>query len=397
MLSAYKYRIYPNSEQEMRLKRSLLLLSHLYNKLRARKIEEYKEHRISLKQNDLRTIALECRKRNIEFKSVYSQVVQNVADRVHAAFDNYFEGRARFPKVKQPRKYLSLTYPQSGFELNEGRLDLSKIGRVRIFLHRAIQGTVQRLTIKYEAGEWYAIFLTEKAALAKPKINRIPGQKIRGADLGLEKFITLDNAESVEYSAFLRKSEGRIKRLQRRLSKKHKGSKRRNAACFSLARLHQHVSRQREDFQNKLIAEIYKENDVLVLEKLNVENMLQNHSLAKSITDSSFSKFIRKAVFKAEMLGKHFIAVDPWGTTQFCYHCLEWVPKDLSERKHKCPGCHVELSRDLNSAKLIKRLGILSMERSPPSDGGLSLAEPKPLPSLKGMVSRGVEAGSPQL
>lgn len=215
--------------------------------------------------------------------------------------------------------------------------------------------------------------------------------------MGLEKFITLDNAESVEYSAFLRKSEGRIKRLQRRLSKKHKGSKRRNAACFSLARLHQHVSRQREDFQNKLIAEIYKENDVLVLEKLNVENMLQNHSLAKSITDASFSKFIRKAVFKAEMLGKHFIAVDPWGTTQFCYHCLEWVPKDLSERKHKCPGCHVELSRDLNSAKLIKRLGILSMERSPPSDGGLSLAEPKPLPSLKGMVSRGVEAGSPQL
>ena len=397
MLSAYKYRIYPNSGQEMRLKRSPLLLSNLYNKLRARKIEEYKEHRISLKQNDLRTIALEYRKRNIEFKSVYSQVAQNVADRVHAAFGNYFGGRARFPKVKQPRKYLSLTYPQSGFEFNEGRLCLSKIGRVRIFLHRAMQGTVQRLTIKYEAGEWYAIFLTEKAALAKPKINRILGRKIRGADLGLEKFATLDNAESVEYQAFLRKSEGKIKRLQRRLSKKHKGSKRWNATCFSLARLHQHVSRQREDFQNKLIAEIYKENDVLVLEKLNVENLLQNHSLAKSITDASFSKFIRKAVFKAEMLGKHFIAVDPWGTTQFCYHCLEWVPKDLSEREHKCQECGIELSRDLNSAKLIKRLGILSLRVSPPSDGGLSPAELKPLPSLRRMVSRGVEAGSPRL
>ena len=95
MLSAYKYRIYPNSGQEMRLKRSPLLLSNLYNKLRARKIEEYKEHRISLKQNDLRTIALEYRKRNIEFKSVYSQVAQNVADRVHAAFGNYFGRRAR--------------------------------------------------------------------------------------------------------------------------------------------------------------------------------------------------------------------------------------------------------------------------------------------------------------
>jgi putative transposase len=213
----------------------------------------------------------------------------------------------------------------------------------------------------------------------------------------LENFITLDNAESVEYPAFLRKSEGEIKRLQRRLSKKHKGSKRRNAISFSLARLHQHVSRQREDFQNKLVAEIYKENDVLVLEKLNVQNLLQNHSLAKSIADCCFSKFIRKAMFKAEMLGKHFMAIDPWGTTQFCYHCLEGVPKDLSEREHRCPNCGVELLRDLNSAKLIRRLGILSMERSSPSDGGLSLAEPKPLPSLKGVVSRGVEAGSPRL
>ncbi len=134
-----------------------------------------------------------------------------------------------------------------------------------------------------------------------------------------------------------------------------------------------------------------------MLEKLNVENMLQNDSLAKSITDASFSKFIRKAMFKAEMFGKHFIAVDPWGTTQFCYSCLKWVPKDLSEREHKCLGCNVELSRDLNSAKLIKRLGILSLRVSPPSDGGLSLAEPKPLPSLRRTVSQGVEAGSPRL
>ena len=215
--------------------------------------------------------------------------------------------------------------------------------------------------------------------------------------MGLEKFATLDNEKSVEYPGFLRQSEEKIKALQRRLTYKQKGSKRWKQICFSLARLHHHVKRQREDYQNKLVAKLYRENDVLVLEKLNVERMLQNHSLAKSITDASFSKFIRKAVFKAEMLGKHFIAVDPWGTTQFCYHCLEWVPKDLSKREHKCLGCNVELSRDLNSAKLIKKLGIISIGVSPPSDGGLSLAEPKPLPSLKGMVSRGVEAGSPRL
>lgn len=155
------------------------------------------------------------------------------------------------------------------------------------------------------------------------------------------------------------------------------------------------MKRQRDDFQNKEMAELYKKNDVLVLEGLNVRNMLRNHNLAKSIADASFCKFIRKALFKAEMLGKHFIAVDPWGTMQFCYNCLEWVPKDLSERQHRCPHCGEKLQIDLNSAKLVKRLGILSIRRrSPPWDGGSSLAEPKPLPSLRGMVSQGDEAGS---
>ncbi len=164
--------------------------------------------------------------------------------------------------------------------------------------------------------------------------------------------------------------------------------------CFSLARLHQHVKRQREDFQNKLVATLFRNNDVLVLEKLNVEGMLQNHNLAKSISDASFGKFARKATFKAEMLGKRLVAVDPWGTTQFCYGCLGWVPKDLSAREHNCPRCGESIQRDHNSAKLIRRLGILAMRSSPPPDGGLSLAEPRPLPSLRRMVSRGAEAGS---
>jgi putative transposase len=222
----------------------------------------------------------------------------------------------------------------------------------------------------------------------------IPESRIRGIDLGLEKFATLDNAESIEYPRFLRASEEKIKALQRRLAHKKKGSKRSRQTCFSLARLHLRVKRRREDYQNKLVSRLYKENDVLVLEKLAVENMLQNHSLAKSISDASFGRFIRKAIFKAEMLGKHFIAVDPWGTTQFCHNCLNWVPKDLSERVHACPECGETLSRDLNSAKLVKRLGILAIERCPPSDGGSSLAESGPLPSLRGMVSRGSEAGS---
>jgi len=377
LLSAYKYRLYPSGVQEMRFKRSLHALCELYNTLRAEKIQKYQQHRNSLSRTGLRELALRVRQNSPKLQDVYSQVSQNVADRVVYAFKNYFEGRARFPRSKKFEDYRSLTYPQSGFKLADGRLHLSKIGKVRIFQHRPLEGTVRRLTIKYAVGEWYAIFLTEKAALAKPKINRIPGQKIRGADLGLEKFATLDNAESAEYPKFLRVAEEKIKHLQRQLARKRKGSKRRRALALQLARLHMHVARQREDWQNKLVNTIFKHADMLVLEKLNVASMLRNHPLAKAISDASWSRFTVKCIRKAEMLGKHVLFVDPWGTSQFCYRCLTWVPKSLTEREHRCPNCEADLPRDSNSALLIRKLGILSCS---PSDGGLSPAEPKPLP-----------------
>jgi putative transposase len=116
---------------------------------------------------------------------------------------------------------------------------------------------------------------------------------------------------------------------------------------------------------------------VLVLEKLNVAGMLSNHHLAKAIMDSSWSKFASKCMRKADMLGKHVVFIDPYGTSQFCHQCLTWVPKTLADREHRCPNCDADLSRDLNSALLIRKLGILSCS---PSDGGLSPAEPKPLP-----------------
>jgi putative transposase len=360
--------------------------------LRVRKIEEYHKNAISLTQTDLRAIALVERRRNPELEVIFSQVVQNVADRVHTAFMNFFAGRARFPRSKPTRKFTSLTFPQFGFKLNPQRgIYLSGIGNVRAFIHRPIVGKIKRLTVKHEAGEWYAIFVADRESPTKLPLESVPTDRIRGADLGLEKFVTFDNGTSTEYPEFMRKSEGRIKAVHRRLVHKVCGSKRWRKACFSLARLHMHVRRQRDDFQNKLVNSLFSENDVLVLEKLRVSAMPQNHNLAKSISDASWGKFAKKAISKSEMLGKHLVFVDPWGTTQFCYSCLAWVPKDLSERAHKCHNCGVDISRDLNSSRLIKRLGILS---SPPSDGGSSLAEPGPLPSLRGMVSRGFEAGS---
>jgi len=361
----------------MRLKRSLHALCELYNTLRAEKIQQYQQHRKSLSRTGLRELALRVRQNSPKLQHVYSQVSQNVADRVVYAFKNYFEGRARFPRSKKFKDYRSLTYPQSGFKLADGRLHLSKIGKVRIFQHRPLEGTVRRLTIKYAVGEWYAILLTKRTAPLKPDINHVANDKLRGGDLGLEQFVTLDNAESVEYPKFLRVAEEKIKHLQRQLARKCRGSKRQRALALQLARLHMHVARQREDWQNKLVNAIFKEADVLVLEKLNVAGMLRNHHLAKAISDSSWSQFTLKCMRKADMLRKHVLFIDPYGTSQFCYRCLTWVPKSLTEREHRCLNCEADLPRDLNSALLIRKLGILSCS---PSDGGLSPAEPKPLP-----------------
>jgi putative transposase len=320
-------------------------------------------------------------------------VVQNVGDRIYRSFRNFLEGRARYPSWKKPLGYNSLTFPQSGFRLNpEKGLLLFGLGCVRIFVHRPLLGKTKRLTIKREAdGEWYAIFITERETPARRPVAEISAGRIRAADVGLEKFAVFDNSYSINNPEFLRRSEGKIVQLQHHFSKKHKGSRRRRELGRRVARLHWHIKRQREDFQNKLVHKIFAENDVLVLEKLKVSGMLHNHCLAKSISDASWNTFARKAVFKADSLGKYTIFVDPWGTTQFCHSCLQWVPKDLAVREHKCPHCGIEIPRDENSALLIKRLGI---SRSPAPDRGSSPAEQRPLPSLREWVSPSVEARS---
>lgn len=379
VLAAFRYRIYPKPGQGRPLKSHLSKLCALYNELRDLKINTWKEKHASLSENELRQAALDICKRDEGLQEIHSQVVQNVATRVYTAFKNYFKGRARFPKRKKERRYRSLTYPQSGFRLcgevvekknkteliEKERFYLSKVGSLRVFMHRPLEGRIKNLIVKYDAGEWYTIFVCGLPDQPKVPIEGIPEDHIKGGDLGLIRFLTLSDGRFTDCPRYLRKSEEKIKRLQRVLSRAKINSKNFRKLALRLARLHRRVFNQRKDYQNKTMASLFRENDVVVLEKLGVDNMLRNHCLAKSLQDAAFGAFVQKVRFKADLLGKWFVPVDPWGTTQLCHNCLEWVPKDLSEREHRCPNCGVGLQRDENSAKIIRRLGLLWLGYAP--------------------------------
>jgi len=385
VLRTFRCRLYPTEEQEAAMNGQLRALCDLYNLLRNEKMEKHSS------LNNLRKLALERR------GNVHSQAAQNVASRVNSAFKNYFEGRAKFPKRKKEERYRSMTYPQSGFRLEGkivkrgkrtelvGKLYVSKVGLVRIFMHRPLEGKVKTLTVKREADGWYACFSCEADEPQKKPIEQAI-ERVAGGDLGLEKFLTLADGSSMENPQFLRQAEDKIKRLQKAFSRARKGSRNQRRLGLRLARLHLHVARQRSNEQNHVVSLLYANADVLGLEKLQVENMLKNHRLAKSIMDAAWSQFVGKAEFKSRVLGKYFVPVDPWGTTQFCWRCLSWAPKQLGDRTHVCPVCGEVLPRDQNSAKLVEML-VLTWMSYAHGRWVNTPVEQKPLPSLRGQVS----------
>jgi len=273
--------------------------------------------------------------------------------------------RAIFPRFKSKRRFKSFTYPQSGFEiLPNGHLKLSKIGTVRMFKHREIGGTLKTCTIKRDAvGDWYAIFTTELPDVEKKRLRTAIG-----VDVGLEKLATLSTGETIEPPKFLIKTEEKIRILQRKLSKKKKGSENRGKTRKRLAKAHRRVVRQRDDFMHKSAKKMAERADVIVFENLNIRGMVQNGRLAKSIMDASWDKLIQYTTQKVEETAGQVVLVDPRGTSQICSKCGATVKKSLSGRTHGCPNCGLLMDRDLNaSLNILGRLqaGGLELLKTP--------------------------------
>jgi len=362
MRKSFQFRIYPNKKQEVALERTLTTCRHLYNDALAERKRQAELNRLKqsfgvfswgypewinyydqANQLPLTKTAFQ--------KEVHSQVLQNTLKRVDRSFQNFFNG-AGYPRFQGRNRYNSFTYPGSGLKLNlnEGKLILSKIGNIKIILHREIEGKIKTCTIKRDLDQWYVSFSCEI------DIPIIPTEikTITGIDVGLISLMTFSNGEKIEPPKHLRASEKRLAREQIHLSKKKKGSNNRNKQRIVVAKVHRRIRFQRKDFNHKLSANLVNKYDHVVFEKLQIQNMVQNHCLAKSILDASWSQLIDLTIYKAEYAGKIVELVNPNGTSQTCL-CGYHVPKDLSVRIHNCPNCGLVMDRDQVSAIIIEK------------------------------------------
>lgn len=334
----------------------------VYNKTLEVRKEAWEQRQERISYFDVKKLIPVWKAEHPFLKKAHSQSLQNVSERVELAFQAFFR-RCKagetpgFPRFRGRFRYDSFTFTQGGFKLtDDGKLDMSKIGRVKIVLHRPVEGTVKTLTIKRTStGKWFASFSCEVEATLLP-VN----PKAIGVDMGLTKFATLSTGEAIENPRFFRKEQQALAKAQRRLSKHEKGTPERRFHRHAVALTYERIANKRKDFAHKLSHRMVKEFGVLAFEDLSVKNMV-NGNLAKSILDAAWTQFIGFTSNKAACAGRKFVLVNPRNTSKMCSRCGTLVDKDLSVRVHKCPSCLLKMDRDHNAALNILRLGLESL------------------------------------
>jgi putative transposase len=301
-------------------------------------------------------------------KKLNSQARQSSAERAWSAINRFFDnckkkvsGKKGYPKFK--KRGHSVDYKQTGWKLSEDRKHLTlsdgfKIGRLKLVGSRDLNfyqiEQIKRIRLVKRADGYYAQFCVDVDR--REEIE--PTQTTIGLDVGLNHFYTDSKGEVVENPRYLRKSERQLKKLQRKVTKRKKGSANRRKVIKRLARKHLQVSRQRKDFAVKTARCVVRSNDLIAYEDLQVRNMVKNHKLAKSISDASWSMFRDWVEYFGKAFGKVTIAVPPQYTSQNCSTCGTIVKKSLSERTHQCSHCGTVLDRDHNAALNILAIGL---------------------------------------
>lgn len=364
MRKSYRYRIYPTKSQRSVLDQNLELCRKIYNDTLALRKDAWEKEGKSISLYETNSILVTWKSDRPELKQVYSQVLQNVQVRVDLAFKAFFRRVKNgedpgYPRFKGYGRYDSLTYKQLGFGIKDGKLHLAKIGDIKIKLHRPIEGKIKTCTIrKMPTGKWFACLSVEIEDAPLPPWK---DGSVVGIDVGLASFATLSNGEKIDNPRFFREEEKALAKAQRKRDKLPKGSSLRRKASKVVTRIHERITNRRTDFSNQISRQFVNRFGVIVFEDLDIQNMLKNHHLAKSISDVAWGMLVKATESKAAYAGSKVVMVDPKYTSQICSRCGLIVKKDLSERVHSCSECGLTMDRDLNAAINILRLGLQSV------------------------------------
>ncbi len=403
MRIAYQYRLRPTSSQVALMGEWLELLRKQYNYRLAERFRWWEQNRCDIHACSLTVCHLPelkeqpdlySQQRDLpntkalfpEYREIYSQVLQDCIRRVQRAFDRWIKGdsngkRAGRPRFKGAGRYRSFTFPQMKQDCIRGKfIHLPKIEPIKFIQHRPLpEGfVIKTATITRKADGWYVTLSLQDSSV--PELNPDPPtlENTVGIDVGLNSFLVTDEGEVIEVPQYYRKAQKRLKRLQRSVSRKKKGSNRYKKAVKRLSKAHQKVANQRRDFHHKVAHWLLRKGKHVAHEALNIKGLARTR-LAKSVHDAGWKQFLQILAVKAERAGLLTMAVNPNGTSQECSGCGQVVPKKLHERWHDCPYCRLSLSRDHNSARVIKYRAVghpvLKAQETPDAIAGVTVRE----------------------
>ena len=376
MEKAYRYRFYPTTEQESLLRRTMGCVRLVYNKALAARTEAWYEasERVDYVQTSAMLTSWK-KEEDLDFLNEVSSVpLQQGLRHLQKAFGNFWAGRAKYPNFKKKHNGGSAEFTKAAFRWKNGQVFLAKcIEPLAIRWSRQIpeQCNPSTITVKLDArGRWEVSLLVDD-----PTVKPLPSSdKSIGLDVGIASLITTSNGDKIANPAHTRRLRSKLRRVQKALSRKQKGSNNRRKARLEVARVHGQIADARKDFLHKLTTQLVRENQTIVVEDLAIKNMVKNHKLAQSISDASWGaslageaspantacELIRQLDYKCQWYGRTLVKIDRWfPSSKRCGHCghiVESLP--LSIREWDCPNCGTHHDRDINAAQNILAAGL---------------------------------------
>jgi len=358
---AYKYRIYPTAEQVHILARTFGCCRYVYNwALRQRTDAYYKDgERLYYEATAQRLTSLKKQADHVWLNDISSVPLQQSLRHLDTAFRNFFEGRAQYPKFHKKHGEQAATYASTAFKWDGTSLTLAKMSEpLNIVLSRPLPKGAKPSTVTVSkdcANRYFVSILLEEDIKPLPVVN-----KQVGLDLGLKSMVVSSDGYTYGNPKFFAKDEKKLAQAQRRQTRKKKGSKNRAKARHKVAKIHAKIADRRRDYQHKLSTQIIRENQIVCVESLQVKNMVQNHSLAKAISDVGWGEFVRQLEYKAKWYGRTLVRIDKfYPSSKRCFDCghvLDTLSLDV--RVWTCPECGVIHDRDINAAKNIHAAGL---------------------------------------